>query len=60
MTCCTLPFLTTCQLSAPALCAQAIKLQVNAGGGGCFPMHCDSDELLDGRRITSIFYLNPG
>jgi Rps23 Pro-64 3,4-dihydroxylase Tpa1-like proline 4-hydroxylase len=23
-------------------------------------MHFDSDEELDGRRITAIFYLNPG
>ena len=38
---------------------QAIKLQYNAGGGGCFPMHYDSDEQLDGRRVTAIFYLNP-
>lgn len=29
-----------------------------AGGGGCFPMHFDSDEQLDGRRVTAIFYLN--
>ncbi|KAG1675869.1 hypothetical protein FOA52_001526 [Chlamydomonas sp. UWO 241] len=39
---------------------QAIKLQVNTGAGGCFPMHFDSDETLDGRRVTCIFYLNPG
>ncbi|KAG2451493.1 hypothetical protein HYH02_004091 [Chlamydomonas schloesseri] len=39
--------------------SQAIKLQYNAGGGGCFPMHYDSDEQLDGRRVTAIFYLNP-
>uniref|UniRef100_A0A383WJL7 Fe2OG dioxygenase domain-containing protein n=1 Tax=Tetradesmus obliquus TaxID=3088 RepID=A0A383WJL7_TETOB len=36
----------------------AIKMQHNEGGGGCFPMHFDSDELLDGRRVTAIFYLN--
>jgi hypothetical protein len=23
-----------------------------AGNGGCFPMHFDSDELLDGRRVS--------
>ncbi|GFR46885.1 hypothetical protein Agub_g8526 [Astrephomene gubernaculifera] len=39
--------------------SQAIKLQYNAGGGGCFPVHLDSDEQLDGRRVTAIFYLNP-
>eukprot|EP00878_Enallax_costatus_P041821 GHUV01048715.1.p1 GENE.GHUV01048715.1~~GHUV01048715.1.p1 ORF type:complete len:312 (+),score=59.69 GHUV01048715.1:317-1252(+) len=37
---------------------QAIKLQYNEGGGGCFPMHFDSDEQLDMRRVTAIFYLN--
>ncbi|KAG2445831.1 hypothetical protein HXX76_000435 [Chlamydomonas incerta] len=39
--------------------SQAIKLQYNEGGGGCFPIHYDSDEQLDGRRVTAIFYLNP-
>uniref|UniRef100_A0A7S0X0K2 Prolyl 4-hydroxylase alpha subunit domain-containing protein n=1 Tax=Chlamydomonas leiostraca TaxID=1034604 RepID=A0A7S0X0K2_9CHLO len=39
---------------------QAIKLQYNAGEGGCFPIHADTDASLDGRRVTSIFYLNPG
>eukprot|EP00798_Chlamydomonas_sp_ICE-L_P010163 gene10163-8067_t len=39
--------------------SQAIKLQVNSGTGGCFPIHSDSDETIDGRRVTSIFYLNP-
>lgn len=38
---------------------QAIKLQYNAGQGGCFPIHFDTDAALDGRRVTSIFYLNP-
>lgn len=31
-----------------------------AGGGACFPMHFDSDEAVDGRRLSAIFYLNPG
>lgn len=44
----------------PAPCAQAIKLQVNSGSSGCFPMHFDTDESLDGRKVTCIFYLNPG
>eukprot|EP00201_Polytomella_parva_P005581 CAMPEP_0175077584 /NCGR_PEP_ID=MMETSP0052_2-20121109/23490_1 /TAXON_ID=51329 ORGANISM="Polytomella parva, Strain SAG 63-3" /NCGR_SAMPLE_ID=MMETSP0052_2 /ASSEMBLY_ACC=CAM_ASM_000194 /LENGTH=306 /DNA_ID=CAMNT_0016347103 /DNA_START=50 /DNA_END=967 /DNA_ORIENTATION=- len=39
--------------------SQAIKLQYNAGGGGCFPIHFDTNERLDGRRVTAIFYLNP-
>ena len=28
------------------------------GKGGCFPLHYDSDEQVDGRRVTAIFYLN--
>ena len=32
---------------------------MRAGGGGCFPMHYDSDEEVDGRRVTAICYLNP-
>ena len=42
----------------PSHATQAIKLQVNHGG--CFPCHFDSDETLDTRKITAIFYLNPG
>ncbi|EFJ50827.1 hypothetical protein VOLCADRAFT_88147 [Volvox carteri f. nagariensis] len=56
----TLATLLSLFLPQLTLDAQAIKLQYNAGGGGCFPMHYDSDELLDGRRVTAIFYLNPG
>jgi hypothetical protein len=37
---------------------QAIKLQVNSGEGGCFPCHFDSDEQVDGRKVTAIIYLN--
>jgi hypothetical protein len=44
-----LPFLT--------LGSSATKLQVNTGGS--FPLHLDSDEAHDMRRITAIFYLNP-
>lgn len=40
--------------------SQAIKMQYNCGTGGCFPAHFDSDEQLDGRRITAICYLNDG
>jgi hypothetical protein len=39
---------------------QAVKAQVNEGGGGAFPIHFDSDEQLDGRRVTAILYLNEG
>jgi hypothetical protein len=37
---------------------QAIKLQWNAGDGGCFPMHFDSDASVDNRVITAIWYQN--
>ncbi|MEW5299680.1 MAG: hypothetical protein WDW36_002670 [Sanguina aurantia] len=49
-------------LLAPQLSlgSQAAKLQYNCGGGGCFPLHFDSDESLDARKVTAIFYLNPG
>jgi hypothetical protein len=40
--------------------AQAIKLQRNAGDGACFPIHTDTDAAVDGRRVTAIWYLNPG
>lgn len=39
---------------------QAIKLQWNAGDGGCFPMHFDTDASVDNRVITAIWYQNPG
>ena len=39
---------------------QAVKLQVNGGGGGCFPLHFDTAQGVDGRRVTAILYLNPG
>ena len=31
-----------------------------AGDGACFPIHVDSEESVDGRRLTAILYLNPG
>lgn len=43
---------------AETLTAQVLKVQLSEGGA--FPMHCDSDESLDGRRWTAISYLNPG
>ena len=33
-----------------------MKLQVNEGVGGCFPMHSDTTEAT-GRRVTAILYL---
>lgn len=36
-----------------------IATQSPAGGGASFPMHFDSDETVDGRRLSAIFYLNP-
>jgi Rps23 Pro-64 3,4-dihydroxylase Tpa1-like proline 4-hydroxylase len=40
------------------LVRQDIKVQVNTGQGGCFPMHSDSDGKVDDRLITAITYLN--
>lgn len=31
----------------------------SSGGGGCFPIHYDSDEAVDSRRVSAIVYLNP-
>ena len=42
-----------------ALHFQAVKAQINAGDGACFPMHFDSDATLDARKITALTYLNP-
>lgn len=42
-----------------ALTNQAIKAQLNEGQGACFPMHVDSDDQVDRRRISAIFYLSP-
>lgn len=36
-----------------------IKVQLNGGGGACFPYHFDSDRNLDSRVVTAILYLNP-
>lgn len=38
--------------------SQAIKLQHSTGNGSCFPIHCDSDVTVDGRKVTAIYYLN--
>ncbi|KAK3263650.1 hypothetical protein CYMTET_27559 [Cymbomonas tetramitiformis] len=40
--------------------SQALKLQLNEGRGGSFPLHFDSDRELDGRQVTAIVYLNDG
>jgi hypothetical protein len=40
------------------LVRQTTKVQFNAGGGGCFPYHFDTDPALDTRRLTAILYLN--
>jgi len=38
----------------------SMKLQYNAGSGGCFPMHFDGPGgKKDSRRITALLYLNP-
>ena len=42
---------------------QPLKLQFNAGYGGCFPMHTDADftsaEQADNRVLTALLFLNP-
>lgn len=45
-------------MPALGLQSRSIKLQYNAGKGGCFPMHFDSEETVDGRVLTAILYLN--
>ena len=35
------------------LTACGTKAQFNAGGGGAFPIHTDSEEGLDGRRVRA-------
>lgn len=40
--------------------AGALKAQLNEGRGACFPIHADSDEAVDMRRVTAIVYLNQG
>lgn len=38
--------------------SHSVKLQYNAGKGGCFPMHFDSEPTVDARVLTAILYLN--
>mmetsp|Transcript_3890 Transcript_3890/g.24641 ORF Transcript_3890/g.24641 Transcript_3890/m.24641 type:complete len:321 (-) Transcript_3890:2648-3610(-) len=40
--------------------SHSVKLQYNAGKGGCFPMHFDSEPTVDARVMTAIIYLNEG
>lgn len=35
-----------------------IKLQLNKGNGGCFPMHFDNPGPPNKRALTAIMYLN--
>jgi hypothetical protein len=37
--------------------ARGIKAQYNEGGGGAFPIHTDSEEGLDGRKVRCSLYL---
>ena len=39
--------------------AATIKLQLNTGGGGCFPHHYDNAGRPNKRQITCLIYLNP-
>jgi hypothetical protein len=39
--------------------ATTIKLQCNAGGGGCFPHHYDNAGRPNNRQLTCLVYLNP-
>jgi 2OG-Fe(II) oxygenase superfamily len=45
-------------IPALTLRSQALKAQHNAGSGGCFPIHVDSDPSVDKRVVTAILYLN--
>ena len=40
------------------LAGQNVKVQRNAGSGGCFPIHYDTDGTYDTRKLTCILYLN--
>lgn len=54
---------TMVSIAAPTLDLQGpafLKAQLNVGGGACFPIHVDSDESVDARRVTAIFYAGGG
>lgn len=36
--------------------ASILKAQLNEGHGACFPIHLDTDEAVDARSVTAIFY----
>eukprot|EP01052_Picozoa_sp_SAG31_P013990 SAG31_NODE_855_length_11461_cov_5.496215_10_plen_252_part_00 len=36
-----------------------IKVQLNEGSGGCFPMHYDTSSAISNRAVTALIYLNP-
>lgn len=38
--------------------SQAVKVQRNDAGGGCFPIHVDSSSTVDNRTVTALIYLN--
>ena len=52
--------LSSCGTRADSLVAQTLKAQVNVGGGGCFPLHTDTEPSLDSRKWTLITYMNDG
>eukprot|EP01060_Flectonema_neradi_P007595 TRINITY_DN15329_c0_g1_i1.p1 TRINITY_DN15329_c0_g1~~TRINITY_DN15329_c0_g1_i1.p1 ORF type:complete len:326 (+),score=67.05 TRINITY_DN15329_c0_g1_i1:35-1012(+) len=39
---------------------KTVKLQVNSGSGGCFPLHYDNPGPPNKRAATVLFYLNKG
>jgi hypothetical protein len=50
--------LTTRRLDGNPLTRASVKLQINDGRGGCFPLHFDGDQSLDSRVVTMLCYLN--
>ncbi|CAK0853597.1 unnamed protein product [Prorocentrum cordatum] len=40
--------------------ARSVKLQHNAGAGGCFPLHYDNAGPPSRRALTCVVYMNPG
>ena len=54
---------TMVSVAAPSLDVAGpsfLKAQLNLGSGGCFPIHFDSDEAVDGRRVTANIYAGGG
>lgn len=48
----------SCALGGRALTRESVKMQTSEGG--CFPLHFDSDAVLDSRRLTMLCYLGVG